>query len=290
MDWMSEKMDKPNITHARLGQGKVAVVTGGGSQGSGIGNGRAASILLAERGYTVLVVDKSLDSAEETCRMVAADGGQAVAVAADVSQPDECKSVIEQATKLDGTLEVLVNNVGVVGPPGTVVDVDLEGWNSTFAVNVTSMLLMSRFAMPHMVETGRGSIVNVSSLAGTISHPRIAYATTKGAIVSLTRSMAVAHGADGIRVNCVAPGLAYTPIVQVEGLTEEARRQRAEASPLKVEGTGWDVGGAIAYLASEESRWITGACLPVDGGFSADLRLSAGATVTPAHQATKQLT
>lgn len=283
-------MDKSNIIHTRGGQDKVAVVTGGGSQGSGIGNGRAASILLAERGYTVLVVDKSLDSAEETCRMIAADGGRAVAVAADVSQPDDCESVIEQATALDGTLEVLVNNVGVVGPPGTVVDVDLEGWNSTFAVNVTSMLLMSRFAIPHMVETGRGSIVNVSSLAGTISHPRIAYATTKGAIVSLTRSMAVAHGADGIRVNCVAPGLAYTPIVQVEGLTEESRRQRAEASPLKVEGTGWDVGGAIAYLASEESRWITGACLPVDGGFSADLRLSAGATVTPTHQPTEQLT
>lgn len=120
-------MDKSNIIHTRGGQDKVAVVTGGGSQGSGIGNGRAASILLAERGYTVLVVDKSLDSAEETCRMIAADGGRAVAVAADVSQPDDCESVIEQATALDGTLEVLVNNVGVVGPPGTVVDVDRDG-------------------------------------------------------------------------------------------------------------------------------------------------------------------
>jgi NAD(P)-dependent dehydrogenase (short-subunit alcohol dehydrogenase family) len=132
-----------------------------------------------------------------------------------------------------------------------------------------------------MRERGAGSIVNVSSLAGVLTHPRPAYATTKGAVLSLTRSMASAHGPEGIRVNAVAPGTVYTPMVAVEGLSDDARAERAAMVPLRTEGTGWDVGEAVCYLAGDRSRWVTGTTLTVDGGFCADLRMSNATTVTP---------
>lgn len=132
-----------------------------------------------------------------------------------------------------------------------------------------------------MRAAGAGSIVNLSSLADTLTHPRPAYAATKGAVLSLTRSMAMTHGPEGIRVNAVAPGPVYTPMVQAEALTEDARRARAAMVPLRTEGTGWDVGEAVLYLAGDRSRWITGTTVTVDGGFSADLRMSNATSVTP---------
>jgi NAD(P)-dependent dehydrogenase (short-subunit alcohol dehydrogenase family) len=168
-----------------------------------------------------------------------------------------------------------------VGPSESVVDLDLDEWRRVVDINVTSMILMSRFAIPCMGRLGSGSIVNLSSLAGTLTHPRPAYAATKGAVLSLTRSMAMTHGPEGIRVNAVAPGTVYTPMVQVEALTDEARKARAAMVPLRTEGTGWDVGEAVLYLAGDRARWVTGTTLTVDGGFSSDLRMSNATTVTP---------
>lgn len=254
----------------------VAIVTGAGSAGDGIGNGRAAALLLARRGFTVIAADRDITLAQRTVEMIEAEGGTSVAVAGDVSVEADTCEIVTVAAKLPGPLTALVNNVGIADPIGNAVDIDLAEWERAFEVNVTSMLLMSRFAIPHMIEAGGGAIVNVSSIAGTLNHPRIAYATTKGAIISLTKSLAAEYGPSGIRANVIAPGLVFTPLVEGKGVTEESRRRRANASPLKKEGTGWDIGAAITYLATDDSHWVTGITLPVDAGFSIDLRLDPG--------------
>ena len=261
--------------------GRTAIVTGAGSQLSGIGNGRAAAVLLARAGANVVLVDAVADRLDETAQMIAEDGGNSLCVTADVSRESDCHAAVIAGVERFGRIDVLVNNVGVVGPAESVVDIDLDDWRRCFEVNVTSMLLMSRHAIPRMRETGGGSIVNVSSLAGVLTHPRVAYATTKGAVLSLTRSMAGTHGPDAIRVNAVAPGPVYTPMVQAEALTEAARAARAAQVPLRTEGTGWDVGEAVLYLAGDRSRWVTGTTLTVDGGFTADLRMTNAMSLTP---------
>jgi NAD(P)-dependent dehydrogenase (short-subunit alcohol dehydrogenase family) len=227
-------------------------------------------------------VDAHTDRLTETEALIAGQhAGRAVSVTADVSREDDCRRAVEVAVEHFGRVDVLVNNVGVVGPPESVVDLDLARWQRVFEINVTSMVLMSRFAIPCMRRNGGGSIVNVSSLAGVLTHPRVTYATTKGAVLSLTRSMASTHGPEGIRVNAVAPGPVYTPMVAAEALTDDARAARAQLVPLRTEGTGWDVGEAVLYLAGQRSRWVTGTTLTVDGGFTSDLRMSNAASVTP---------
>lgn len=254
--------------------GKVAIVTGGGSRGDDIGNGRAAAIVLARAGARIALVDVVADAADRTRQMIKEEGGSATMFDADVSSDDDCAWVVNAVAEDLGTPHVLVNNVGVAGPPGTVTDVDLAAWQATIDVNLTSMLLMSRHVIPLMERAGGGSIVNVSSTAGLRGgHPAVAYATTKGAIPQLTRAMAAHHGLSGIRVNCVAPGMVYTPMVESRGMTAEMREQRRQRSLLQTEGTGWDVGNAVAYLASNLARWVTGVTLPVDAGYVAGLPL-----------------
>lgn len=253
-------------------KGKVAVVTGGGSQGPGIGNGRAISVLLAEAGAHVVVVDLHAEHMLDTEKLIRERGGDCITVAADVSRSDECARVVALAVARWGRLDVLVNNVGILGPTGTVVDVDLDAWDRCVQVNLTSMLLMSRHAIPHMREAGGGAIVNMSSAAGLLaSYPHVAYSTTKGAITNLTRSMAASHGPDGVRVNAIAPGPVFTPMRTVEGLSDADRERRRTMNPLQTEGTGWDVGHAALFLVSDKARWITGVMLPVDAGVTATL-------------------
>jgi NAD(P)-dependent dehydrogenase (short-subunit alcohol dehydrogenase family) len=220
----------------------------------------------------------------ETAALIGQAGGTAISIIGDVTREDDCQRVVDTALERFDRVDVLVNNVGVVGPPESVVDLDLDEWRRCFDINVTSMVLMSRFAIPCMRRAGSGSIVNVSSLAGVLTHPRASYATTNGAVLSLTRSMASTHGPEGIRVNAVAPGAVYTPMVAIEGLTEEARAARSAQVPLRTEGTGWDVAEAVLYLAEDRSRWVTGTTLTVDGGFSADLRMTNAMTLTPETQ------
>jgi NAD(P)-dependent dehydrogenase (short-subunit alcohol dehydrogenase family) len=142
-------------------------------------------------------------------------------------------------------------------------------------VNVASMMLMAKYAIPEMIKSGGGSIINLSSVAGLLGgHPSLLYPTSKGAIVALTRAMAAHHGRDGIRVNCIAPGTVYTPMVASRGMTPELRRARRERTLLGTEGTGWDIGYGALYLASDESRWVTGITLPIDGGATAGSKTS----------------
>ena len=169
-----------------------------------------------------------------------------------------------------GRLDGLVNNVGVGGPPGNAVEVDIAAWDHALRINVTSMMLMAKYAIPEMHKLGAGAIVNIASVAGLRGgHPSLLYPTSKGAVVQLTRAMAAHHGREGIRVNCIAPGMVYTPMVYTRGMTEEQRDARRRRSLLQTEGTGWDVGHAVVYLLSDAARWVTGVILPVDAGATA---------------------
>ena len=246
--------------------GKVAIVTGGGAAGDGIGNGRASAILLARAGARVLVVDRQLDLAQRTVDMIAAEGGDAVACAADVTDDAQCRAMVDTAVARFGRLDLLDNNVGIAST-GSVVAEDPQIWRRVMQVNVDSMFLASKHAIPAMIKTAKsGAIVNVASIAALRPRGMTAYSTSKGAVIALTRAMAVDHGPEGIRVNCVAPGAVYTPMVYAEGMSQAARERRRQASVLGVEGTGWDIGYAVRFLLSDQARFITGQTLVVDGG------------------------
>jgi NAD(P)-dependent dehydrogenase (short-subunit alcohol dehydrogenase family) len=194
-------------------KGKVAIVTGAGSQGDGIGNGRAIALLLAEDGAKVVCVDREEALAQRTAHMVLLEGQEATAVRADVTLEQDCAGIVDAALSKYGRVDMLVNNVGVMGPRGTAVEVDADAWATGLQANVTSMMLMAKYAVPAMArnEPGdggiRGSIVNLGSVAGLQGGtPSLLYPTSKGAVVNMTRAMAAHHAGDGIRVNCVCPG------------------------------------------------------------------------------------
>ncbi|MCA9822420.1 MAG: SDR family oxidoreductase [Dehalococcoidia bacterium] len=246
--------------------GKVAIVTGAGSRNEGIGNGRAAAILFGREGAKVLCVDANAGAAETTVEMIAGEGGTASSFVADVTSGEQCRAMVGAAIERYGRLDILDNNVGI-GSRGTVLDISEDEWDLVMAVNVKGMMLASRAAIPAMIESGEGgAIVNIASIAALRPRGLTAYGTSKGAVIALTRSMAVDHAKDGIRVNCIAPGPVYTPMVYAAGMADELRERRKNASLLKVEGTGWDIGHAALYLCSEEARYVTGVVLPVDGG------------------------
>ncbi len=245
-------------------EGKVAIVTGGGSRGPGVGNGKAAAILFAREGAKVLVSDVFAERAEETVRVIKSEGGEASVFAADVTRLSDCQAMVRAAVDRYGKLDILHNNVGI-DHTGTVVSSNLEDWDRVMNVNLRSMVLACRCAIPEMVKNGGGSITNISSVAALRPRGMDAYSTSKGAVISLTRAMASSHAAEHIRVNCIVPGMVYTPMV-AEGMTPETREARRKSTPLQTEGTAWDIGWAAVFLNSDEARWITGVVLPVDGG------------------------
>jgi NAD(P)-dependent dehydrogenase (short-subunit alcohol dehydrogenase family) len=247
-------------------RGKVALISGGGAADDGIGNGRAAAMLLARAGAKVLVADRDLKLAERTVAMIAAEGGVAAAHAGDVTKETDCKALIDAAVERWGRLDFLDNNVGI-GSRGSVVDEKAEQYRRVMQVNVESMFLLSKFAIPAMIKTAKGgAIVNISSISALRPRGLTTYTTSKAAVIGLTRAMAVDHGRDNIRVNCICPGPMYTPMVYARGMSEEARARRIGASVLKQEGTGWDIGHAVKFLLSNYARYITGQVLVVDGG------------------------
>ena len=246
--------------------GKVAIVTGGGAAGDGIGNGRAASILLGRSGTAVLVVDRDEGLAKRTADMISGEGGKASALSVDVTDEAQCAAMAREAVARYGRLDFLVNNVGI-GSRGSVVDEKPDTWRRVMQVNVETMFLASKATIPEMIRTAKGgAIVNISSISALRPRGLTTYSASKGAVIALTRAMAVDHGPDGIRVNCVAPGPVYTPMVYAGGMTPAARDQRRRASVLGVEGTGWDIGQAVRFLLSGHARYITGHVLVVDGG------------------------
>ena len=246
-------------------KGKVAIVAGGGASGAVLGNGQATAILFAREGAKVLVADAVQERAQATVDMIAKEGGTASALRVDVSKAADCKAMVQAAVERYGRLDILDNNVGI-SVRADVLEVSEEDWDRVMAVNVKSIMLSSKYAIPAMKQSGGGSIINISSVAGLRANQSTPYTTSKAAIVGLTRSMAGDHGRDGIRVNCILPGLIYGPMTAPR-MDDEIRRKRREAGALGTEGTGWDIGWAAVFLASDESRWITGVALPVDAGF-----------------------
>ena len=246
--------------------GKVAIIAGGGAAGDGIGNGRAAAILLARAGTHVLVADRELKLAERTAEMIKAEGGHAAAFAGDMTNEVECKQLVDAAIDHWGRLDFLDNNIGI-GSRGSVVEEKPEEFRRVMQVNVETMFLVSKHAIPAMIKTAKGgAIVNISSISALRPRGLTTYTTSKAAVIGLTKAMAVDHGKDNIRVNCICPGPMYTPMVYARGMSDAARSQRARASVLKTEGTGWDVGHAVRFLLSAHARYITGQVLTVDGG------------------------
>ncbi len=244
--------------------GKVAIVTGAGSRGPGVGNGKATSVLFAREGAKVLLVDNAIDHAEETRAIIEGDGGEASTFQADVTSEADCRAMVEAAVERYGRLDILDNNVGI-SLRKNIIEIDPDEWDHMMTINLKSMMLASRSAIPAMIENGGGAIINISSVAGLRAIGDAAYTTSKAAVIGLTMTMAADHGRDGVRVNCIAPGLVYTPMV-AHRLDEELRENRRKASALGTEGTAWDVAWAAVFLASDEARWITGAVLPVEAG------------------------
>ena len=237
-----------NRNRLRL-SGKVAIVTGAGSSGPGIGTGKATSILFAREGARVLLVDVVASRAEETLATIEEESGEASVFEADVSRSDECRAMVDATLERYGAPSILFNNVGVNARRGaSVADLEEEEWARVMDTNLKGMMLTSGHTVPAMAKGGGGSIINVSSTSGIRAGPEVSYSAAKGAVISLTKSMAMHHGRENIRVNCIVPGHIYTPMVASiaasmwnKPVTEEDRDVRRRAGALGTEGTAWDV-------------------------------------------------
>ena len=260
---MAETMGAELQRQPRL-KDKVAIVTGAGSRGDIIGNGQAAAILFAYEGADVLLVDSSDDHVGRTLEAIESHGGTASVFIGDVTSPESCQAMVEAAVQRYGRLDILHNNVGI-GGSGSVVEVDPDDWDRVMEVNVKSMMLMSKYAVPVMASGGGGAIVNISSISAIRPRGLTSYTVSKGGVIALTQAMAVDHAKDGIRVNCILPGPVYSSMV-APNMSAERRDTRRASSPLGIEGSPWDIGWAAVYLASDEAKWVTGLIMPVDGG------------------------
>lgn len=255
--------------------GRVALVVGAGSSAPGWGIGKATAVLYAREGASVFACDVNEAAAEETVELIRREGGIAEPFAADVADGAQIEALVAACIERFGAVDVLQNSVGVVqlGGPD---ELDEEAWDRCHAINVRSFYLTTKHVLPHMERQGRGAIVNVSSVASIrwtgISY--LAYATSKAAVNQLTQSVALEYAAKGIRCNAVLPGLMDTPLVQTAlvdvygGDLETARAERAAHSPTGAMGDAWDVAHASLFLASDESSYVTGHLLVVDGGLS----------------------
>ncbi len=251
-------------------EGKVAVVTGAAPRGEGVGNGMATAILFAREGAKVVLVNRSAERAEKLARQIRDEGGEAAVFAGDVARPEVAEAMAAFAVDTYGRLDVLHNNVGI-GAVGTPETVKLEDWHKVLEANLTTTMLCTRYCLPRMKAGGGGSIIMVSSIAGALglmgSAGAVAYSTAKAGLHGFTLSVAADHATQNIRANCIIVGSVYTPMVA--GMGEEARERRKNMVPMKTEGTAWDVAHGAVYLASDESRWVTGVLLPIDGGLVA---------------------
>jgi len=257
--------------------GKTAVVVGAGqTPGETIGNGRATAILFAREGAIVLCVDRRLGSAAETVAMIEAEGGQASAYEADITQEAACRALAAEAKARLGRIDILHNNVGVGRGDSSITQLEEEVFDRILTTNLKAMWLTIKHVLPVMREQGGGAIVNISSMAAVASSNLVAYGMSKAGVNKLTRITAAGNTQYMIRCNCIMPGLMDTPMAVGGRATEQGRptddirAQRDAQVPLgRKMGTAWDVAYAALFLASDEAKFITGAILPVDGGMSA---------------------
>lgn len=258
---------------ARL-RDKTAIVFGAGSSGPGWGNGKAAAVAYAREGARVACVDLVETSAAETAAIIGEEGGEAMAIAADVTESASIGAAVAAVVEKFGRIDMLHNNVGVTHMGGPA-ELSEEQFQASIDLNIGPVYRTARAVLPHMLRQGGGVIVNISSLAAIrwTGYPYFAYYATKAAVNQATVALAMQYARNGIRANCIMPGLIDTPLIykQISGQyasVEEMVAARNAAVPVGRMGTAWDVANAAVFLASDEAQFITGVCLPVDGGQS----------------------
>jgi NAD(P)-dependent dehydrogenase (short-subunit alcohol dehydrogenase family) len=245
--------------------GKRALITGGAS-----GIGRATALLFARKGAAVSVVDIDEAGGQATIQMIMDEGGQAIFVRCDVSQGADCQRAVQRTVDELGGLDILFNNAGIIRR-ATVIGTSEEEWDRVMAINVKSIFLMSKYAIPVMAESGGGVIINTASGWGLVGgRNAVSYCASKGAVVNMTRAMALDHGEQNIRINCICPGDTNTGMLRNEaqqlGVSDEKFLAEAADRPLRRIGKPEDIAQAVLYLASDASSFVTGTTLVVDGG------------------------
>ena len=241
--------------------GKVAIITGGGS-----GIGKAIARAFVREGAKVVIAGRDTRKLD---RAVAEIVGECLAVSADVSSTNDVQKLVSAAMETFKRIDILVNNAAML-LPGTAESISEEDFDQTFNINVRGLWLLSRAVLPHMRATGGGSIINIGSVLSLLgARNRVAYSASKGAVMAMTKAMALDHAAENIRVNCIAPGIVATEMVEKFNTDEAARRQREAMHPMGRFGQPEEVANAAVFLASDESGWTTGSMITVDGGYSA---------------------
>ena len=257
--------------------GKIAIVTGAGSIGPGWGNGRATAVRFAEEGAKVFAVDRNLESMQETLEKAGNNAGAITCHQCDVTDNASVAAMVKACLDQFGRIDVLVNNVGGSAHGGPV-ELPEEAWQSQIAMNLTSVYLTCKHVLPVMEKQKSGSIINLASTSGIrwTGSAQVGYAATKAGVIQLSRVVAVQYGPKGVRVNSIVPGQLHTPMVEARlarqragGDVEALLQQRLKRIPIGFAGDGRDTANAALYLASDESRFVTGTELVVDGGMSA---------------------
>ncbi|MBO4122621.1 SDR family oxidoreductase [Cupriavidus gilardii] len=259
--------------------GKVALILGCGAVAEGWGNGRATAVLMARQGARVFGTDLRLEHAIRTRDLIVGEGFDADVVACDSTRAEQVERAVQACMARHGRIDILVNNVGL-SQPGGPIEMDEAVWDAQMQVNLKGAFLGCKHVLPIMKRQGGGAIVNIASVAGLryVGKPQVAYAAAKAGLMHFTRTTAVIHAPDNIRLNCVVPGLMHTPLIEglaakyAGGDTEAFIAHRHAQVPMKRMGDGWDTAHAVLFLAADESRYITGTEIVVDGGLVAATR------------------
>ena len=249
-------------------EGKVGIITGAGQ-----GMGKAGALIFAREGAKVVVSELNDKTGQETVEQIRKEGGEAIFAPTDVTKEDSVKNMVNLTVKTYGRLDFLYNNAGYQGPPTPSVEIKEEFWNFVNDINLKGTWLTMKYAIPQMLKTGGGSIINVSSAGGIVGLPGIApYCAAKAGVINLTRSIALEYATQNIRINCIAPGYTDTPMADgYTGGNEQMKHEIAKIiQPMGRIGKPEEVVAMALFLASDESSFCTGACFPVDGGFTCD--------------------